>query len=84
MSRVLAQKQSIRSLKSALNATQAGYKAGTRTIVDVLTAQQALYGVQRDYANARFDYVLDLLKLKQVAGSLEERDILEVNGWLES
>lgn len=84
VSRVLAQKQSIRSLKSALNATQAGYKAGTRTIVDVLTAQQALYGVQRDYANARFDYVLDLLKLKQVAGSLEERDILEVNGWLES
>ena len=83
VSRVLAQKQSIRSLTSALNATQAGYKAGTRTIVDVLTAQQALYGVQRDYANARFDYVLDYLKLKQVAGILAESDISQVNTWFE-
>ena len=82
VARVMAQKQSALSVEAALNATQAGYKAGTRTIVDVLTAQQALYGVKRDYANARFDYIFDLLQLKQIAGILSEKDFMEINGWL--
>ncbi|PCI49243.1 MAG: hypothetical protein COB51_04370 [Moraxellaceae bacterium] len=82
VARVMAQKQSAHSVEAALNATQAGYKAGTRTIVDVLTAQQALFGVKRDYANARFDYIFDLLQLKQIAGILSEKDFVEVNGWL--
>lgn len=82
VSRVMAQKQSARSAEVALNATQAGYKAGTRTIVDVLAAQQALYGVKRDYANARFDYIFDLLLLKQIAGTLSEKDFHEINSWL--
>jgi len=82
VSRVLAQKQSARSVESALSATEAGYKAGTRTLVDVLTAQQALYGIKRDYANARFDYIFDLFQLKQIAGILSEKDFVEINNWL--
>ncbi len=82
VSRVLAQKQSIRSAQAALEATEAGYDAGTRTIVDVLSAQQALYGAKRDYANARYDYVFDLLQLKQTAGTLGVEDITEINSWL--
>ena len=82
VSRVLAQKQSIRSAQAALEATEAGYDAGTRTIVDVLSAQQALYGAKRDYANARYDYVFDLLQLKQAAGTLDIEDISEINSWL--
>ncbi len=82
VSRVLAQRQSIRSAQAALEATEAGYDAGTRTIVDVLSAQQALYGAKRDYANARYDYVFDLLQLKQTAGTLDSEDITEINSWL--
>ncbi|OUR90191.1 hypothetical protein A9Q81_19535 [Gammaproteobacteria bacterium 42_54_T18] len=82
VSRVLAQKQSIRSAQAALEATEAGYDAGTRTIVDVLSAQQALYGAKRDYANARYDYIFDLLQLKQTAGTLDAEDITEINSWL--
>jgi outer membrane protein len=82
VSRVLAQRQSIRSAQAALEATEAGYDAGTRTIVDVLSAQQALYGAKRDYANARYDYIFDLLQLKQTAGTLNSEDITEINSWL--
>lgn len=74
--RVKARKQAITSAQSALDATQAGYDVGTRNVVDVLNAQQALYRAQRDYANARYDYVINLLKLKQQAGNLNEQDIL--------
>lgn len=81
-SRVKAQKQSIRSAKAALRATEAGYDAGTRTVVDVLNAQKTLYGARQDYANARFDYIFDSLQLKQTAGVLSEQDIHDINSWL--
>ena len=83
ISRVRAQKQGIRSMKAALTAIDAGYNNGTRTILDVLNAQNTLYAVKRDYANARFDYIIDSLKLKQVAGILKEEDILNINNWLD-
>lgn len=82
ISRVHAQAQGIHSMKAALTAIEAGYNNGTRTILDVLNAQNTLYAAKRDYANARFDYILDSLKLKQVAGILKEEDILNVNNWL--
>lgn len=82
VSRVNAQKQSIMSAESALSATEAGYNSGTRTLADVLDAQQTLYGAKRDYGNARFDYIFNLLKLKQLAGSLKKEDVEEINTWL--
>ncbi|OUS31510.1 hypothetical protein A9Q99_02775 [Gammaproteobacteria bacterium 45_16_T64] len=82
VSRVKAQKQSIRSAQAALGATEAGYDAGTRTVVDVLNAQKTLYGAKQDYANARFDYIFDSLQLKQTAGVLTEKDIHDINSWL--
>lgn len=81
--RVSAYAQSIRSAESALTATQAGYDAGTRTIVDVLAVQRTVYSARSDYANARYDYVIDSMRLKQVAGVLSTADILAVNEWLE-
>lgn len=84
VARVAAQKQSIRSATAAYEASKIGYKTGTRTIVDLLTAQQALFSVKRDYANARFEYIFDSLKLKQIAGVLSEKDINDVNNWLEN
>jgi len=81
--RVKARGQAITSAESALEATQAGYEAGTRNIVDVLVAQQNLYQAKRDYANARYDYIGSLLRLKEVAGQLSPEDIYQLNAWLD-
>ncbi len=83
VSRVAARKQSIVSSQSALDATTAGYEVGTRNIVDVLDAQNTLFAAQRDYANARFDYVTNILRLKQQAGTLSPEDIYRLEGYLE-
>jgi outer membrane protein len=71
------------SAQSALDATQAGFEVGTRTTVDVLAAQSDLFAAQREYAQARYDYILNLLRLKQASGLLVPADIEEVNRWLE-
>jgi outer membrane protein len=82
VAQVKAQQQVIRSAESALEATQAGYEAGTRTIVDVLAAQKALYAAKKDYANARYNYILNSIRLKQIAGTLDASDLLNINAWL--
>ena len=82
VSRVMARKQSIVSSQSALDATQAGYEVGTRNIVDVLNAQNKLFAAQRDYANSRYDFVINSLRLKEVAGTLSPEDIARLEGFL--
>jgi outer membrane protein len=79
---VKARKRATVSSQSALEATETGYQVGTRNIVEVLNAQRNLFGAQRDYANARYDYIIDLLNLKFYAGSLSETDIQALNAWL--
>ncbi|MFL0806245.1 MAG: TolC family outer membrane protein [Oceanobacter sp.] len=79
-----ARKQAITSAQSALEATETGYEVGTRNIVEVLDAQRQLFGARRDYANARYDYILTLLNLKFYAGTLNEGDIQALNAWLEA
>jgi len=74
--------QTIVSRRSALDATRAGYDVGTRNIVEVLDAERAYYVALRDYANARYDYVVNALELKQAAGTLSPQDLLELNNWL--
>src|SRR5699024_5307002 len=78
---IKARKQAIRSAESALEATQAGYDVGTRNIVEVLNAQRTLFAAQRDYANARYDYILSSLSLKALTGLLNEEDIIQVISW---
>ncbi|MFZ5756975.1 MAG: TolC family outer membrane protein [Pseudomonadota bacterium] len=80
--RVGARKQAIVSTQSALDATNAGYEVGTRNIVDVLQAQRNAFASRRDLANARYDYILDLLRLHASAGSLSREAILAHNQWL--
>ena len=81
--RVKARRQAITSADSALSATQAGYEVGTRNIVDVLVAQRTLYRAKRNYANARYDYILSMMALKEVAGQLSPEDIASLNAWLD-
>lgn len=79
---VEAREQAIVSTRSALEATRAGYEVGTRNIVDVLNAEQNLYNAIASYAEARYDYVVNLLSLRQQAGRLDVQTIEEVNAWL--
>ncbi|MEH6640931.1 TolC family outer membrane protein [Vreelandella glaciei] len=79
---VEARQQAIVSNQSALEATRAGYEVGTRNIVDVLNAEQNLYNAIANYAEARYDYVVNLLTLRQQAGRLDVEAIEEVNAWL--
>ncbi len=79
--RVQARIKAIKSSTSALDATQTGYEVGTRNIVDVLQSQQRLYLSQFDYADSRYNYVRDLLLLKQVAGTLTAEDVARLNSY---
>jgi len=81
--RVNSRRQAITSAESALEATEAGYEAGTRNIVDVLIAQRGLFQARRNYANARYDYIGSFLRLKEVAGQLSPEDINQLNVWLD-
>jgi outer membrane protein len=82
ITQVNALKQALLSSQTALDATQAGFEVGTRTIVDVLDAQRELFRSQRDYAAARYQYILSTLRLKQATGSLQPSDLMQVNSWL--
>ncbi len=77
--RVRARVKAIKSAQSALEATETGYEVGTRNIVDVLQAQQRLFSSQFDYADSRYNYVINLMRLKQTAGTLEDADLYELN-----
>ena len=79
---VKARKQAITSSRSALEATQAGYEVGTRNLVDVLVAQRNLYQSQRNYDDTRYAYIINMLRLKEVAGNLTPEDVLQLNRWL--
>lgn len=79
---VQARKQAIVSNKASLEATRNGYEAGTRTILDVLNSQKSYYSALADYAAARYNYVLDLLALRQQAGVLDLDSLAAINKWL--
>lgn len=82
ISQIRALHQTRVSTRSALEANQAGYEVGTRTIVDVLDAERNVYLAERNYATARYAYITNYLVLRQAAGQLSETDIVEINGWL--
>ncbi|MDN5850262.1 MAG: TolC family outer membrane protein [Nitrococcus sp.] len=81
---VRALQQAVASNRSALQATEAGYEAGTRTIVDVLNAQSLLFGAIRNHQQAQYDYLVNTLRLKQVAGTLNPQDLQAINSLLGS
>ncbi|MDE1211058.1 outer membrane channel protein TolC [Vibrio aestuarianus] len=79
-----AYEQSVISAKSALEATEAGFDVGTRTIVDVLDSTRRLYDANKSLSNARYDYLLSVLQLRQAVGTLSEQDILDINAGLKA
>ncbi|WP_407332143.1 outer membrane channel protein TolC [Enterovibrio sp. 27052020O] len=77
-----AYEQTVISQKSALEATEAGFEVGTRTIVDVLDATRRLYDANRNLSDARYNYIVSVLQLRQAVGTLSENDLVEVNSGL--
>ena len=83
IAQVKALEQAVKSNEVALYSAQRGQEAGVRTSFDVLNAQQLLFTVRRDLAQARYGYVTSRLKLRSAAGLLGEEDIQLVQSWLE-
>ncbi|HFY9991612.1 TPA: TolC family outer membrane protein, partial [Providencia stuartii] len=82
ISSINAYKQLIISTQSSLDATEAGYQVGTRTIVDVLSATAALYQSKKNLSNAQYDYLINQLKMEYLQGSLNENSIQRINKML--
>jgi outer membrane protein len=76
--------KTLESTEAAVKSEEAGFAAGTRTIVDVLNAQREYYLARLNYARARYQYVVHQLQLKKAAGTLSSGDLIEVNGKLSS
>lgn len=83
ISEVRAAEQARTSSTTALDAAQTGFEVGTRTIVDVLDAQRALTQAELTLYLARYNYLLNTLRLKQAAGTLAPDDLQAITGWLE-
>jgi outer membrane protein len=83
VAQVNALRAALVSSQSSLDSTRLGLQVGVRTQVDVLNAQQQLFSTRRDVAQAAYNYVLSLLRLKSAVGRLGEEDLAKVNAWLE-
>ena len=83
IAQVKALEAALVSSQSSLDSTRLGQEVGVRTQVDVLNAQQQLSQTRRDLAQAKYNYILALLRLKSAAGQLTEQDLALVNAWLD-
>lgn len=84
VAQVQAYEQALVSSQSQLESTNLGYEVGIRTSVDVLNAQQQFYSAKRDLLQARYSYLLSILKLKSAVGLLTEADLVSINQQLVS
>ncbi|MBC2620359.1 outer membrane channel protein TolC [Citrobacter cronae] len=82
ISSINAYKQAVVSAQSSLDAMEAGYSVGTRTIVDVLDATTTLYNAKQQLANARYTYLINQLNVKSALGTLNEQDLVALNNTL--
>lgn len=82
ISKIVADKQSVKSNRSSLDGMEASYRVGTETLVNVLNQQQFLFQAQTNYAKDRYAFVQNILTLKQAAGTLSFDDLRAINAWL--
>lgn len=82
ISSINAYKQAVVSAQSSLDAMEAGYSVGTRTIVDVLDATTTLYNAKQQLSSARYNYLINQLNIKNALGTLNEQDLLALNNTL--
>ncbi|MDD2724601.1 MAG: TolC family outer membrane protein [Methylovulum sp.] len=83
IAQVKAYEQALSSSQSQLDSTQTGYDVGIRTGVDVLDAQRQLFAAKRDLLEARYQYLLNIIRLKAAVGVIGDEDLADVNRQLE-
>lgn len=74
-----AYEQALVSSQSQLDSTTVGYDVGSRTSVDLLNAQQQLFSAKRDLLQARYAYLVNIIKLKAASGIIVESDLEDIN-----
>lgn len=79
IAQVKALEQALISSQSQLDSTKLGYEVGVRTSVDVLNAQQQLFSAKRDLLQARYNYLVNIIRLKSASGLVAEADLQEIN-----
>ncbi len=79
IAQVKALEQALISSQSQLDSTKLGYEVGVRTSVDVLNAQQQLFSAKRELLQARYHYLVNIIRLKSVSGLVAEADLQEIN-----
>jgi outer membrane protein len=84
IAQVRALEAALTSSESALASNKLGYEVGVRINIDVLNAQQQVFSTKRDLSKARYDAIMNGLKLKAATGSLADTDIEEINRLLAS
>jgi outer membrane protein len=82
--KVKADRQSLESQRVSLESIQEQYQVGTKTITDVLYAQQQYFQTQVQYTSDQYSLILQILQLKYLAGNLNVKDLEEINSWLET
>ena len=79
IAQVKALEQALTSSQSQLDSTKLGYEVGVRTSVDVLNAQQQLFSAKRDLLQARYNYLVNIIRLKAASGLVSEPDLQDIN-----
>jgi outer membrane protein len=82
IARVNALRRALESNTSALDATQAGYDAGTRSAIEVVESRRQWLQAKTDYSRRRYDYMMNSLRLQQAAGILSEQSLGRLNALL--
>ena len=82
VSRVQALRKTLKSQELSLKEIESGIQVGSRTALDLVVATRDWYRAQRDYAKARYDYLLNTLRLKRSAGILEYDDLAKINTFM--
>jgi outer membrane protein len=79
IAQVKAYEQALTSSQSQVESTSMGYEVGVRTSVDVLNAQQQLFSAKRDLLQARYSYLVNIIRLKAASGVVAETDLADIN-----
>jgi len=83
INQIKAYEQALNSSQSQLESTQTGYEVGIRTSLDVLNAQQQLFAAKRNLLEARYQYLMNIIRLKSAAGILSDTDLVDINQQLQ-
>lgn len=81
--RIRALEQAVKSTEVMVHSNRRSFEAGSRTLVDILNAEQERVSAMRDLANARYVYMMSRIRLRALAGEADERAVQEINAWLQ-